>query len=289
MLYSSVFRDGEGASFVPHDVAARVRSAANAPVYGFVDQYLGSGIVGGHLYTLDTHGEQAAKVTLKVLAGAEPAALALAEPPAGQPQFDVRQLERWSLDERELPAGSVVLFRETRYRASSASMIGAVALGTLQALYDCCAARCNGRGGGGAEAELREGDFRFQSMADMAPVLIWIVDADRNVTFFNKGWRNCVGDAWPGTPSDSWTSCVHPNDCRVRSRSMNRASRPEGPSRWSAGYEGTMATIVGCCAQGCRGSRWPATFLATSALVATSTRCAKGSRKSNGSTRRWRT
>ena len=63
-----------------------------------------------------------------------------------------------------------------------------------------------------AEAELREGDFRFQSMADMAPVLIWIVDADRNVTFFNKGWRDFVGDAWPGTPSDSWTSCVHPDD-----------------------------------------------------------------------------
>ena len=105
VLYATFFRDGAGAAFVPHDVAARVSAAANAPVYGFVDQYLGSGIVGGYLYSLDTHGEQAAKLTLKVLAGAEPAALALAESAAGQPQFDARQLERWNVDERKLPAG----------------------------------------------------------------------------------------------------------------------------------------------------------------------------------------
>ena len=123
MLYSSVFRDGAGAAFVPHEVAARVSAAANAPVYGFVDQYLGSGIVGGHLYTLDTHGEQAAKLTLEVLAGAEPAALALAEPAAGQPQFDARQLERWGLDERAVAArvGSCS-FGSPRCGASTAPM-----------------------------------------------------------------------------------------------------------------------------------------------------------------------
>ena len=142
VLYSSVFRDGAGASFVPHDVAARVSAAANAPVYGFVDQYLGSGIVGGHLYTLDTHGEQAAKLTLKVLAGAEPAALALAEPAAGQPQFDVRQLERWNLDERQLPArigralsGAHVMER-VQHLCDWSSRAGHIA-GT----DDCCAAR----------------------------------------------------------------------------------------------------------------------------------------------------
>ena len=212
VLYSSVFRDGAGAPFVPHEVAARVAAAANAPVYGFVDQYLGSGIIGGHLYTLDTHGEQAAKRTLEVLAGAAPAALPLTEPAAGQPQFDARQLDRWDLDERELPPGSAVLFREpTLWGEYRTYVIGAVVLGTLQALMIAAllVQRSQRRR---AEAELREGDFRFQSMADMAPVLIWIMDADRNVTFFNKGWRDFVGDAWPGTPRDNWTSCVHPDD-----------------------------------------------------------------------------
>ena len=48
VLYSTVLRDGAGEHFVPHDVVERASAAANAPVYGFLDQYLGRGIVGGN-------------------------------------------------------------------------------------------------------------------------------------------------------------------------------------------------------------------------------------------------
>ncbi len=135
----------------------------------------------------------------------------LTEPAAGQPQFDARQLDRW--DRRARVAARVGC------AFSRAHVVGRVphlcdrslVLATLQALMIAAllVQRSQRRR---AQAELREGDFRFQSMADMAPVLIWIMDADRNVTFFNKGWRDFVGDAWPGTPRDNWTSCVHPDD-----------------------------------------------------------------------------
>ena len=52
VLFVSFFQDGTGEPFVPHDVVQRVSAAANAPIYGFVDQYLGRGIVGGSLYQL---------------------------------------------------------------------------------------------------------------------------------------------------------------------------------------------------------------------------------------------
>lgn len=47
VLYSTLFQDGAGRHYVPHEVANRVSAAANTPVYGFVDQYLGRGIIGG--------------------------------------------------------------------------------------------------------------------------------------------------------------------------------------------------------------------------------------------------
>ena len=72
VLYSTLFRDGAGEAFVPHEVAERISAAANAPVYGFLDQYLGRGIVGGRLYSVSAHGEEAAKLALQVLAGKPP-------------------------------------------------------------------------------------------------------------------------------------------------------------------------------------------------------------------------
>ena len=69
VLYTTFFQDGAGQAFVPHDVAERVSKAASVPVYGFLDQYLGRGIVGGNVYSLTEHGTKAAMLASQVLAG----------------------------------------------------------------------------------------------------------------------------------------------------------------------------------------------------------------------------
>lgn len=38
VLFTTIFKDGAGASFIPHNVLPLVSAAANAPVYGFLDQ-----------------------------------------------------------------------------------------------------------------------------------------------------------------------------------------------------------------------------------------------------------
>ena len=39
-----------------------------------------------------------------------------------------------------------------------------------------------------AEEELRESEARFRTVADAAPVLIWMSGPDKLCTFFNKPW-----------------------------------------------------------------------------------------------------
>ena len=67
--FSRCFRDGAGQPFVPHEVVERVSSAASVPVYGFLDQYLGRGIVGGSLYSFTAHGDEAARMVLRTPGG----------------------------------------------------------------------------------------------------------------------------------------------------------------------------------------------------------------------------
>jgi signal transduction histidine kinase len=120
IVFVTLFRDGAGRAYVPHDVVSRISTAANVPVYAFVDQYLGGGAVGGHLYSLEQHGKSAAEVGLRVLRGELPATIPVRELASTADMFDARQLARWRLDERRLPAGSIVRFREPglwdRYR-----------------------------------------------------------------------------------------------------------------------------------------------------------------------------
>ena len=115
VLYLTLLADGAGRPFIPHDALALVTAAANAPVYVSVDQYVGSGAVGGHVYSLDTHGHDAAEIGLRILRGETPASIPIIDPDASRGLFDWRQLRRWGLDERRLPAGSVVAFREPSF------------------------------------------------------------------------------------------------------------------------------------------------------------------------------
>ena len=134
VLYTTLFQDGAGQPFVPHEAAERVSKAASVPVYGFVDQFLGRGIVGGSLYSLAEHGAQAAKLASQVLAGTAVTEPALVEAQSNKVLFDWRQLQRWKISESSLPPGSEIRFRDpTTWETYRWQIVGIAAVILLQA------------------------------------------------------------------------------------------------------------------------------------------------------------
>ena len=111
VLYLTLFQDGIGHPFVPHEVVERVSGAASVPVYSYLDQYLGHGIVGGSLYSFTAIGDETVKLVLRLLAGAVPPQK-FVEVFSNKVVFDWRQLQRWNISESRLPPGSEILFRE---------------------------------------------------------------------------------------------------------------------------------------------------------------------------------
>ena len=133
IYYLTVFADGAGQSFVAHEVLRRVVSVANAPVYVAVDQFVGLGAVGGNVYSLATHGQQAAQIGLRILRGERASAIPVVALSAQSNLFDARQLQRWGLDERRLPAGSAVEFRTpSLWSAYGGYIVAGVTLFLLQ-------------------------------------------------------------------------------------------------------------------------------------------------------------
>jgi signal transduction histidine kinase len=115
-----VTADGAGKRFHPLEYVDRTSAAANAPVYCWVDCAIGHGIVGGGLYSQGDAIARVGQVALRVLHGESADSIPIAAVTLHRNEVDWRQLRRWRIDERRLPAGTIVRFRDPtlwdRYR-----------------------------------------------------------------------------------------------------------------------------------------------------------------------------
>ena len=63
-----------------------------------------------------------------------------------------------------------------------------------------------------AESAVRASEARFRTMADQAPVLIWIADADGRCTWFNRPWTEFTGRSLALDVGVGWMEGLHPED-----------------------------------------------------------------------------
>jgi len=113
VVYSpGFFADGSGRKFVPREAAALMAAASAAPVYGPYETFIGTGVVGGRMPDFTEMGREAGREVLGLLDGKSPAQLAVPSGIPARAQVDWRQLQRWGIDERLLPADCEVHFRE---------------------------------------------------------------------------------------------------------------------------------------------------------------------------------
>jgi PAS domain S-box-containing protein len=118
-----------------------------------------------------------------------------------------------------------------------------------------------------SEATLRESEQRFRTVADAAPVLIWMSGVDKLCTFFNKRWFEFTGRSPEQEMGNGWADGVHPEDldrcfdtyteafdARKPFVMQYRLRRNDGDYRWISDngvprYDanGTFAGYIGSC------------------------------------------
>jgi signal transduction histidine kinase len=92
------------------DAIREMALAAPGPIYATTDDQIGSGALGGIVVSVENEGVRLANLAVRV---AEDGSLRV-PPSRSAPitMFDWRQLRRWRVDERRLPSGSLVRFRD---------------------------------------------------------------------------------------------------------------------------------------------------------------------------------
>jgi len=161
------------------------------------------------------------------------------------PRYDWRELKRWKINEKHLPPGSVLLFRDlTVWEKYRVWIIAGVSLCFVQAvlIFGLLLNLAKRRR---AERSLTESEQRFQNAADAASVLMWMAGPDKRAIFFNKAWLNFTGRTMEQELGDGWADVVHEDDLENTAQRyhiafdarepfviQNRLRRHDGEFRW---------------------------------------------------------
>ncbi|WP_104545527.1 PAS domain-containing protein [Chroococcidiopsis sp. TS-821] len=117
------------------------------------------------------------------------------------------------------------------------------------------------------EEALKESEARFRSMADNAPVMIWMSGTDTQCNWFNQPWLEFTGRSMEEEVGDGWAQRVHPDDkepcwqtylkafaARQRFEMEYRFQRADGEYRWLVDTgvprftpSGDFAGYIGSC------------------------------------------
>ena len=224
VLYLTLFVDGVGRAFVPHDALKLITDSANSPVYVSVDQYLGHGAVGGHVYSLETHGRDTAEIGMRILRGESPANIPIAEKSAYRNVFDWRQLQRWGLDENRLPPASVIEFRPlTIWDRYFGYVLAALAIIAIQGamIGNLLLNRSRRRR---AEADLRDSEERMSLAARATNLGFWMWDIARDEVWISPERRSFFArEKTERITLKRFIDTIHPDDRESTRRAFDRA------------------------------------------------------------------
>jgi PAS domain S-box-containing protein len=79
------------------------------------------------------------------------------------------------------------------------------------------------------EMALRESEERFRTMADSAPVMIWVTDQNKELTYINEPWIKFTGRDLEEQLGHGWTESIHPEDHETTVKAYFDAFEREEP------------------------------------------------------------
>jgi PAS domain S-box-containing protein len=76
-----------------------------------------------------------------------------------------------------------------------------------------------------AEQALRESDERFRVMADGCPAVMWVTNAEGEIQFINRAFREFLGTSYEQMEGRKWELALHPEDAAEYVGALQRAVR----------------------------------------------------------------
>lgn len=108
VVFHMLFEDVTGVQYIPLEALREVAAAASVPVLSGYAQFIGTGTLGGYMYSVTEEASQAARTGLRILRGESASAIPVITGPGNRFIFDQAVLRRFNIPEASLPPNSLV-------------------------------------------------------------------------------------------------------------------------------------------------------------------------------------
>jgi len=112
IVFLDFITDSRGEEFIPARILPAIAKTANRPIYGTFSSVVGAGVVGGSAADLGEVGRILGDDGARILKGQRAENIPVIAGDFQHYVIDWRELHRWGLPEKQLPLGSVLLYRE---------------------------------------------------------------------------------------------------------------------------------------------------------------------------------
>jgi PAS domain-containing protein len=228
---------------IPHrqeEVLSRLHAVANAPIFSQYDYQLGGGIVGGPLLSVHTLSRKTAEVAAQILGGASPGDIKTPPQKLAEPEFDWRELQRWGIQQADLPSGSTISFREpTLWEQYRWYILAVAGISALQALL-VIGLLLNRLRLRRAHDQLRTSEEEMSLAAVGAKLRFWVWDIPRDeVRASESDWSSGNWRSARPVHFDHFIDGVHPDDRESLRRAVREAL--EGDGQYETEYRVMLA------------------------------------------------
>lgn len=181
-----IHRDAQGNLLDYESSMEALALAASVPCFGFIENRLGHGIVGGNILLSRDHGLLAGKMAGRILAGSGIGSIPVVMDNPGKLMFDWRQIKRFGKDNSMFPPESVFLFEDEPFWLKHRQwmfigfFIGALLLALVLYLF------LNRMRLLEAQKRVRKSEQLLSSWVENAPDPITVIDARGNYVMVNK-------------------------------------------------------------------------------------------------------
>jgi formate hydrogenlyase transcriptional activator len=187
------FNDGAGSVFVPRDSVETLAAKSAVAIYAPYETMLEAGAVGGVIPTFEAIGRQTGDIVADLLDGKSLSALDLPRLMTGAPLVDWRQVQRWRIDAKLLPAETIVRFKQPSvWEQYGWYIIGALAIIALQAALIAALLLQRARRRR-VETKLRENQNFMELSTGAGELGLWVRDTEGGELWANPRLRSLFG------------------------------------------------------------------------------------------------
>jgi PAS domain S-box-containing protein len=207
VYYFMMLEDGAGNKYQPWMALTLFAPSSGVPVFSSFDSLMGYGTVGGYQLSIELYGKLTAETAQRVLEGEAPSNIPIIKYTDWPYIFDWRELKRWNIDERDLPEGSIVRYKEWSFwDLYRWYIIGGIFLMLFEGfiIFNLFIQRKKAEQNA---QSFRISDLRYQAFVKNSTEVIWCVEFEQPIDidmpedeqldrFFKYGYLSETNDAY---------------------------------------------------------------------------------------------